>query len=212
MRPASLALAILVASTAAAHASAFETRGSQPRQLSRSIIMLGEPAPDAKPAPELKSAPAAKTAAIAVLGSGLQPEDARHKVTKIMISPPVADPRALASNYKISKSIVAMGEPAIEQIKVAAIKTTPLRRAEPVVFRAGIAGGSFSSSPATVAAASAPLGHDAEEASAASSGMPNSHAPAGAEQTQGGPVPEMPADPPPRQKALRPPPGVSNVE
>ena len=126
--------ALLIAFGAAdgAHAASIETFGAP--KASPSIIYLGTPAPQAKPA--VQAVAAADMPAL-------------HYPTE----PPVelAIARAPASGTRISASIIALGEPGIEDVKVAAVPKKTPHAPEPIVLRGGV-WGDGSAEPAPVVA------------------------------------------------------------
>ena len=185
--------ALLIAIGAADGAFAASVEMAPPQKASPSIIYLGTPAPAEKPDVQPASAAAGAPA------------------LDYPTNPPaeLAAIKFPASGTQISASVIALGEPGVEVMKVAAVPKKSSRPADPVVLRGGV-WGDGSAAPAEVALPSKP---DAKQPDAAPA---DAHKEASASPQTPHEPPAAPAPPPPAAAAPKPQampaPGVGSVQ
>ncbi|MGB6117364.1 MAG: hypothetical protein WBF87_04015 [Mesorhizobium sp.] len=139
-----------------ANASSFATIA--PPSSSPSIIHLGTPAKevDAQPVAALPAADAMPAAASSVVGGMVL-----TPLVYVEETPPELARRAVPSGTIISASIIALGEPGVEDMKVAAVPKRAPHHAIPFVIRAGL-WGDTSAEPMPVAATREPASQSAK--------------------------------------------------
>lgn len=177
------ALLIAIGAADGAFAASIETAPTP--KASRSIIYLGSPAPAAKPAVQ----PAPATAGLPAL---TYPTNPPAELAAIRFPP---------SGTQISASVIALGDPGVETMKVAAVPKKKSHASEPVVLRGGT-WGDGSAAPMEVALPSRPQPRQPDDAPA------DVHKEASAPPSQ---MPNEPPATPPQAPPAPPAPGVGSV-
>jgi len=153
MRLHCLAMIAGMAASTGASASSFVTLPAQVRPSSPSIVHLGSAAPvtaKASPARLEATTPGAGAAAVAEAPEGERSDPALPTEVALRYPAPVPDelkPSGANATLVVSRSVIAMGEPAVEMFKVAAVdggkRQTPRFALAPLVIRGGISGDAF---------------------------------------------------------------------
>lgn len=129
-----------------AQASSFVVLGGEPVASPRSVLMLGEPAAVVVAATASAAPPPDRSIETSALGAPDRPESGS-------VATPDPDPRyVVAWPPRLSRSMVAFGEPLPVETRTAALAPRP-PLSLPAVFRGGLAGDAFKSAPTPARAA-----------------------------------------------------------